>query len=143
MFRLQPVRKYPVNTFRGNVFGDLDQLFEDFFEGPSYVPMKVDILDQEKAYVVEAELPGFAKEDIQVELKDDYLTIRVEKKDSKEENGKNYLRRERSQVSYQRSFYIENIEAEGIEASFDQGILTLTLPKKEVVVNAAKRIDIK
>ena len=143
MFRIQPVRRVPVSYSR-NVWSDFDKMFDDFFnEEPTRMKMKVDILDQDDKYVVEAELPGFTKEDINVSLKDDYLTISVEHKEDKEENTGKYLRRERSSASYKRSFYIENIKEEEIAASFDNGILKLELPKQEVVVNEAKRIEIK
>lgn len=133
-----------MNVSRNSVWSDFDKMFDDFFDmTPAPAKMKVDIVEEDGAYVLEAELPGFTKEDIKVELKDDYLTIAVEKVESKETEEKNYLRRERSNVSYKRSFYIENIEDTAIEASFKDGILSLRLPKKEVEVNTAKQIEIK
>ena len=144
MFRIQPtVRRVPV-TYSRNLWTDFDKMFDDFFnEAPTTLKMKVDILDQEDKYVVEAELPGFNKEEINISLKDDYLTISVEHKEEKEDANGKYLRRERSAASYKRSFYIENIKEDEITAAFENGVLKLDLPKKDVVVNEAKRIEIK
>jgi len=145
MFRIQPaVRRVPVSYTRNNLWSDFDKVFDNFFdETPITAKMKVDILDKEDRYVVEAELPGFKKEDIYVSLKEDYLTISVERQVNDEEQTDHYLRRERSMASYKRTFYIEDIDEEGIAASFEDGILSLDLPKKEVVVNEAKKIEIK
>ena len=94
--------------------------------------MKTDIRETEKEFLLEAELPGFSKEEIAVQLRDGVLTLRAEhKKDDgeKDENGK-YLRRERSYASYERRFSLDGIRENEITAAFRNGILTLTLPKE-------------
>lgn len=97
--------------------------------------MKTDVYEDEKNYRLEAELPGFNKEDIHIEVKDDVLTITAkheENKDEKDEGGK-CVRRERHSSSYQRSFSVEGLEPEDIMAQYRNGVLTVTLPKKEVI----------
>ena len=93
--------------------------------------MKTDIRETEGAYVLEADLPGFSKEDLAIKIKDDVLTIRAERKkdlDEKDKEG-NYLRRERSYTSFERRFDLTGIRAEEITAAYRDGVLTLTLPK--------------
>lgn len=96
--------------------------------------MKTDVKELDTAYEVAMDLPGFKKEDISAELKDGYLTVRAAKglnKDEKDENGR-YIRRERYAGSMSRSFYVgENVKQEEIHAKFEDGILTLSVPKQE------------
>ena len=83
------------------------------------------------------DLPGFKKEDISVEAKDGYLTIKAEKKSevNEEDESKNYIRRERSFGSYERTFTLGDLDQEKIDASFADGTLSIVVPKKEVVEN--------
>lgn len=98
--------------------------------------MTTDVKETDNAYQVDMNLPGFAKEDIKAELKDGYLTIKAEttqKNDEKDENDK-YIRRERYTGSCSRSFYIgDGYAQEDIHANFKDGVLTLSIPKKEVL----------
>ncbi len=107
--------------------------FEKRFFGRNMPAFKTDIKETENAYVLEADLPGYAKEDIHAEIKNGYLTIRAERKAEKEkkDSENRYIRRERSYGSYARSFDISGINAAGITASYQDGVLTLTLPKEE------------
>ncbi len=129
---------------RPSIFNDnfTDSLFDDFF-GNVFVPtrpartasaMNTDIREFADAYQIEMELPGFAKEDVRAELKDGYMTIEAihtESKDEQDEQGK-YIRKERYSGSYSRSFFVgEAVTEEDIKAKFSDGILTLTVPKKE------------
>ena len=94
--------------------------------------MKTDIKETATAYELDVEMPGFDKEDINIDVENGYMTIRAEKKE-KEESGKEehrYVRKERS-VSCQRSYYIGDTEESDIKAKYDKGVLTVTLPKKE------------
>jgi HSP20 family protein len=147
MFRLQPIKHYPVRS-RGSLFPDVDRLFDDFFSNTFFdVPkaeatMNVDIKEDEKNYIVEAELPGVDKKDIHIKTKDDYLTISVEQEENKEEENANYIRRERCSRSLKRSFYMGNVDDSKIAAKYENGILTLTLPKKEVIVDEGKDIEV-
>ena len=96
--------------------------------------MKTDIKEHEDGYALEVDLPGFARENIQAELKDGYLTItatRTENNDSAPENGK-VLRRERFHGTCRRSFYVgEYLHEEDIHAEFKDGVLKLEFPKEK------------
>ena len=72
----------------------------------------------------------------------DYLTITAEKSDNSEDKDKNYIRQERSYGKYQRSFYLGDIDKEKIDAKFENGILKITMPKKEEVKSSKKTIEI-
>lgn len=96
--------------------------------------MKTDVKEKDEAYEVAIDLPGFKKEDVKAELKDGYLTISAAKdldKDEKNKEGK-YIRRERYVGNMSRSFYVgENVTENDIHAKFEDGILTLDIPKKD------------
>jgi len=129
-----------------SIFGDnlLDSFFDDFARPvkrntfrigtPSSSVMKTDVKETENAYELEIELPGYKKEDVKAELKDGYLTIsalKTENQDEQDKNG-NYIRRERYMGSASRSFYVgEIVEKNDIQAKFQDGILFVTVPKKE------------
>lgn len=120
--------------------------FEDPFDHllPSTANFNVDIRDEEDAYIVEAELPGMAKDAIQLKYEDNVLSIGATQetsKDEKDDEG-NYIRRERSTKSYSRQFLLKNVKEEGIDAAFENGILTVTLPKKVSDETAPKQIEI-
>ena len=95
--------------------------------------MKCDIYEEDNNYVTEMDVPGFKKEDINMELEDGYLKISAEKKsDSEEKDGKKYVRRERHCYSKcERQFYVGNIKDEDIKAKFKDGILKISVPKEE------------
>lgn len=126
-----------------SIFEDnfVDNFFDDVFRFPfdtiqkSKVPgMNVDVQEFDDRYLMDLELPGYAKEDIQADLKDGYLTIsanHTENNEEKDEGGK-YIRRERYYGQCQRSFYVgEELTEEDIKANFKDGILQLTIPKKD------------
>ncbi len=96
--------------------------------------MKTDVKETEKGYEVAIDLPGFKKDELHLELNDGYLTISAAKgldKDEKDKNDK-YIRRERYAGSMSRSFYVgENMKEEDIHAKYENGILTLDVPKEE------------
>ncbi|BFL46925.1 Hsp20/alpha crystallin family protein [Lactonifactor longoviformis] len=120
-------------------FDLFDEMFSDpFFTAPFETAgrsslMKTDIQEKDGSYVIDMELPGYSKEDIQAELKDGYLTIsanHTENKDEKDNQGK-YLRRERFQGTCKRTFYVgEDIRQEDIKAAFQNGVLRLAVPKQ-------------
>ena len=127
-----------------------ENLFDDFFRDPfdMMVPhghdplygkhaknmMKTDVRETDATYELDIDLPGFKKEDVNVELKDGCLTINAAKsldKDEQDEHGK-YIRRERFAGSCSRSFYVgENVQPADISAKFEDGILKLSVPKEE------------
>ena len=100
----------------------------------------VNISEDEKGYTIEVAAPGIARKAFNLEIENDVLTISTEKKESKEENKPNFLRREFNYQTFKRSFQLpETIDQEQIKASHDAGILTLTIPKKEEEVQKAPR----
>ena len=95
--------------------------------------MKCDIYEKDNKYYIEMEVPGFNKEDIDISLKEGYLTVKAEKKMSNEEKDedKKYLRKERNYIRTERSFNLGNIDEENIDASFENGVLKIEIPKAE------------
>lgn len=133
---------------RGNDnFFDLFDNFERRFWGnslPSVNAFRTDIKDAGDKYILEAELPGFTKEDINLDLKDGILTISAqhsEDSEEKDENGR-YLRRERRYGSFTRSFDVSGIEEEGITAAYHNGVLELSMPKAQPSLPQPRRIAI-
>ena len=115
-----------------------------YFRGSSLARFRTDVKDEGDAYVLQADLPGFEKKDIHLDMEGDVLTIRAERHsqhEDKDEQGK-YLCRERSYGSYQRSFDMFGIQSENIKARYDNGVLTLTMPKKEAEGPASRRLEI-
>ena len=122
----------------------LDDIFDDFLTSKKEQIMKCDIYEKGDDYHLELDIPGFDKEDISIEVKDGYLKIKAEKNESTDEKDedKKYIRRERIYGKYERSFYIGDIDEEKIDAEFKNGILKITVPKKEEK-KSSKYIDIK
>jgi HSP20 family protein len=112
------------------------RLFDDIRSSaktPSMPAFNVDISEDETGFHIDAELPGIAKEEIALNVEDDVLTIKAERKQSAEENKKDYLRIERTYGSLLRKFNLgETIDQENINAGFDNGILHVTLPKAQM-----------
>ncbi len=101
-----------------------------------------DIMENEKEYVVEAELPGIDVKDLEVTISDGLLTVKGEKKREREHKDENFYRVERSFGSFHRSFRIpDKIQTDKIDATYKNGILRLTLPKAEVP--EVKKIKVK
>ena len=122
-----------------------DRFFEDMFDMPvrhSKEKMECDIYEEDGNYVVEATIAGFNKEDVKVEAEDGSIIITASKEENEEDSSKKYLRRERHLKSKtQRAFYLGDIDEENIKASFNNGILKVTVPKKETE-STRKQIDI-
>ena len=128
--------------------GDLfDRFFEDwnlpslFSEEDTWVPA-FDVSENEKEYVITAELPGIDAKDVDVTLSEGVLSVKGEKKQEKEDKGENYHRVERRYGSFHRSFRIPGkVEADKVDANYKDGVLKLTLPKAEGT--ETKKIEIK
>ena len=131
------------SIFGENLFDDwMDFPFDDDFFGrknPLYGKhaknmMKTDVRETDNGYELDIDLPGFKKDEISAQLKDGYLTISAAKgldKDEKEKDGK-YIRRERYAGTMSRSFYVgEGLEQDDIHAKYENGILKLSIPKKD------------
>ena len=130
-------------------WSDIDRAFEQFFNDSFLSPffhqggsMKVDIKETDKEYIVEAEIPGVDKKDIQLELHDDLLTIQVQRNEQLDVEKDNYIRKERRSSSMRRSFYVENVKQEDVTAKYENGILSIVLPKREPGIKKGKSIDI-
>lgn len=108
----------------------LGEIAEKEFE-TEFMP-NVDISETDKQLIVKAELPGIAREDIDISLDEGYLIIKGEKKQEKEESGKHFHRVERAYGSFHRSLRLPTVvEKDKIEATFKDGVLTVVLPKSE------------
>ena len=127
-----------------NLFDDmLDDMFTSpFFTNRSDMVMKTDITEKDGYYTLDMELPGCKKEDIHLELKDGYLTIQVSSNrnnDEKDSDGR-YIRRERYSGSCSRSFYVgDEVTQEDIKAKYEDGILKLSIPKKDAKAVETKK----
>lgn len=146
MFELIPFdrRNHSVSAFDPfRVFDDMERSF--FRDVPSVASFRTDVTDTGDAYKLEAELPGFKKEDIKIDVENDCLTISAERKvdEDKKDEKNNFVKRERYYGSYSRSFDVSGINIDGIEASYTDGVLTLTMPKKAAEVPASRRLEIK
>jgi len=121
-------------------------LMDDFF-GTGFLTrsnagsIRTDVKETDNEYIVEAELPGFDKKDIELDLTDDRLTITARQEESTDEENENYIRKERRYGEVCRSFLVRGIDAEKVNADYKDGILRITLPKQEEVVKKS-RIDI-
>ena len=120
-----------------NLFDDFfGEMFDDPFFTQSMTPqlMKTDVLEKDGQYLLDIELPGYEKKDVQAELKDGYLTITAsttKNNDEKNKDGK-YIRKERFSGTCSRSFYVgDAITQEDVKAKFENGVLTLMVPKKD------------
>ena len=128
-----------------SIFGEdlFDSFFEDFarptrnvarYNAPAANVMRTDVKETDTGYELDVDLPGYKKENVQVELKDGCLTVtakNAQSKDEKDENGR-YIRRERYSGTCSRAFYVgEDIEQNDIKAKFEDGILKLSVPKKD------------
>ena len=135
----------PFERHENNLFDAFDNFERNFFGNtPSAVAFRTDIRDEGDRFVLEAELPGFRKEDIQLHLKDGILTVSAQRTASCEEKDQrgNYIRRERRFGSFARSFDVAGIDEESISAAYQDGILELTLPKAKPAAPAVRQIQI-
>jgi HSP20 family protein len=147
-----PVKReeqHPFSLFRQ----EMNSLFDNFFRGFELEPFKgrfgafspsVDVKESDKDISVTAELPGLDDKDIDVSLSRDSLTIKGEKKEEKEEKGKDYYRMERSFGSFTRTIPLPaEIDVDKVKAEFKKGLLTVTLPKSEKAIKEKKKISVK
>lgn len=127
--------RYNTSDFVPTTFSSIvDKFFNDTLQRSgmnSFVP-KVDVLENDKAYELHVEVPGMSKEDFNIEVNDNYLTVSGERKFTNEKNEKNFHSIETRYGSFSRSFALpENVNADKINAKYNNGILELTVPKDE------------
>ena len=115
-----------------NPFRDFDDIDRAFFGDNTLTEFKTDIRDMGDGFVLEADLPGFKKEDIKLSLNGETLTIKATRHSDFEDQDKKsgYLRRERSYGTYTRSFDVTGVEVSQISASYNDGVLRVRLPKQ-------------
>lgn len=148
MFELKPFERnhyfVPYDPFKEMEKMEKEFFGNDFFGANQFAGFSTDIQDKGDHYLLEADLPGFKKEDIHIDLNGDQMTVSAErhsKYEEKDEKGK-FVRCERSFGSYQRSFDLSEIQADKIEAEYTDGVLKLTMPKKEPAVPVSHRLEI-
>jgi HSP20 family protein len=143
----------PFHSFRS----EMDRLFDTFMTGlPSVTSLRqgfpaaegltptLDVRENDKEIIVKADLPGIDEKDIHLTFHDGVLTLRGEKKSERSDERENYHLMERSYGSFQRAIRVpETINEDNVEARFDKGVLTVTLPKRPEMVKAQKKIEIK
>jgi HSP20 family protein len=123
-----------------------DEMERSLFNGGSnstLASFRTDVTDTGDAFVLDAELPGFKKEDIKIDIENDCLTITAERKVDEEEKKKNFIKRERFYGSYSRSFDVSGVNVDEIQAEYTDGMLKLTMPKKVETVPPTRRLEIK
>jgi HSP20 family protein len=129
---------------------EIDRLFDDFTRGfpslgngmSSMMLPTMDVAETDKEIEITAELPGLEEKDVQINIADNVLTVRGEKKAEKEQKDKNYRLVERSYGSFERSLELpEGVNADAIQASIDKGVLKVTVPKPAPA--QSKKIEVK
>jgi HSP20 family protein len=136
----------PFGLARVDPFADIDDMFKGFFmrpvlfEGKPQMEIKMDLKEDDKAYTVHAEIPGVKKEDIQVSIDGNRVSISAETKTEKEEKeGEKVLHSERYYGKVARNFTLANdVDEAKAKAKYADGVLELTLPKKEGATTARK-----
>lgn len=134
----------PFSRDSRNIFKQYDDLEKEFFGNmnTSISVFRTDIIEKDDKFILQAELPGFNREDINIDIKDGLLTINAQHTQQDEIKENHYVRRERKFGSFTRRFDVTGINEERISASYKDGILELELPKAAQVVNEAKKIEI-
>ena len=139
MFDLIPFERRTSNLF--NYLYQMNRAFWGNSES-SVVPCSTDIIDQGNQYLLRTDLPGYNKEDIHIDMDGDRMTISAQHKEETQTDDNTYIRRERRYGSMSRSFDVSGIDTSGIQAKYENGVLELTLPKKEATVAPNRRIEI-
>ena len=144
MFELIPFGRNIRSVATYDPFRSFEEMERSFFGNASAVSgFRTDVSDVGDAYKLEAELPGFNKDDINIDIENDCLTISAERKSETKDEKTNFVKRERFYGSYSRCFDVTGINTDAIEAAYKDGVLTLTMPKKAAEVPASRRLEIK
>lgn len=148
MFELRPYSRK--NNSLYNPFKEMDELENSFFGSPfgffsnAIDEFKTDIKDEGDHYELIADLPGFDKKDIKLDISDDTLTVSAQRHSEHEEKDKKgkYIRCERSYGNYSRSFDLSGVKADAVTAKYENGVLKLTMPKKTETKSSSRRLEI-
>ncbi len=139
-----------ISPFRGPVFRkNVDDLLHNMFDSHGFdssccttFDSGIDIEERDDSYVMSANLPGVNEEDIEITIENNRLKLSVEQKNAGSDENKRYILRERRDVKLQRSFPLaSNVDAENVEAQFDNGVLEVVVQKKEE--DKPKKIELK
>ena len=136
-YEFHPFRE--LENFQRNFFGT-----SNAFSSNNPLALRTDIEETDEAYVLRADLPGVGKEDIDLQIEDDILTVKAERRAAyqNEDEKKRFVRIERGWGVYTRSFDVSEVDTDAIGAKFENGVLTLTLPKKQPPKPEAKKVTI-
>ena len=135
----------PFRSFKP-FYGDFGSWFDEAAEntaGDGHWHPSVDVYETDDSYVLKADLPGVTKEDIKIDINKNTLTIKGEKKSEEKVEKENYVRVERSYGSFSRSFSLsDKVNTENIKANYKDGVLEITLPKKEEVKPKEIKVEV-
>lgn len=148
MFEIIPMTHF--NRVMRSPFADFDNLARAFFDEPFFSakaeirPFRTDIKKTEDGFVLEADLPGFDKNDISVGIDGDVLTIRAQRHSESEDKDKkdSFVRIERSFGTYERSFDVSGIDTENVGAKYENGVLKLVMPAKQPQTPPSRQLTI-
>lgn len=133
--------RVPFSGLLDNFFGPLGQI--NLLDDSSGNLPRVNIMEQEQGYQLELLAPGFAKDELRMNVQEDMLTISADQEKEEETTGEHYTRREFSKQSFSRSFRLpDHVDADAIKAEHLNGVLKVTLPKKKDVKPSVKQINI-
>ena len=136
------MKNYLQTRPQGDIFDAFDDFFRPMFYDEKLDSMRTDIRETDKSYELEIELPGFEKSEISVSLENGYLTVGAEKAEKEENKNARYLRKE-CRVSCRRSYYVgEDVEQENVKAKYENGILSLSVPKMQPKKPVSRTINI-
>ena len=141
MFELIPFDRRMHRMSNYDPFREMDEFFNNNTRNVAN-PFATDVIDNGDSFELNADLPGFKKEDINLSIENDCLTISAERKLNKEEKVPNFIKRERFYGSYSRSFDLSGIDVDKISAAYVDGVLKLTLPKEAEEVPVSRSIKI-
>ena len=141
MFELIPFDRRMHRMSNYDPFREMDEFFNNNTRNVAN-PFATDVIDNGDSFELNAELPGFKKEDINLSIENDCLTISAERKLNKEEKVPNFIKRERFYGSYSRSFDLTGIDVDKISAAYVDGVLKLTLPIEAEEVPVSRSIKI-
>ena len=145
MFELRPFERRNNRIANYDPWSEMERAFwGDGSWSHGLSEFKTDIQDKGDSFLLEADLPGFDKKDIHLDINGDMLTVSAERHSEHEEKDKKnkYVRCERSYGSYSRSFDLSGVKADEIKAKYENGVLKLTMPKKENTLPEARHLEI-
>lgn len=130
------VYHYPSRHLQGRPMKNFDMFFDDYFNYPQSfrddqsMDFSVDIIEHEDGFTIEAEMPGFSKEDISLEADGGQIILTAKRTGRQDESQHTYLKRERSHGKYQRIFYLNDLDEQSVTAQYSDGLLTIHAKKE-------------